>query len=62
MAYEFINDCNGCPDCHGCGRNRTRKVAVCDRCGEPIEEDWWNYPTSEMLCSYCAHAVEVDNE
>lgn len=39
---EYISDCNGCPECHYCGR-KTRKVSVyhCDECGD-------EYDTSEL--------------
>lgn len=51
-----INRCNSCPDCVGCGRNRTVDVEVCDRCQDaPPEVDY----DGLELCRECAAELEV---
>ncbi len=62
MAYEFINDCNGCPDCHGCGRNTRRLVSICDYCGEQIYNSDNAYQVhGQDLCGDCAQEYIAEN-
>lgn len=50
-----VNECNGCAECHHCGRNITRSIEVCDRCQDaPIEVELYGLE----LCRECAEELE----
>lgn len=50
MSKEVQSECNGCPDCHQCGRRQTLYTwYVCDGCGEEAE---YRYDSRD-LCKDC---------
>ena len=50
---KYESNCNGCPDCIGCGRSH-KKVAVvyCDICNHEIQDDVYNLD-GQHVCEDC---------
>lgn len=56
---EYADNCAGCETCMGCGRDRTRIVYTCDKCGR--DEDDIYTDGDEDLCQKCAAKKYADD-
>lgn len=58
---EIVNDCVGCPQgCRHCGRDRDRKVHICDICGHEIDVDLsgiYGIPGDVESRDYCENCI-----
>lgn len=58
---KYVNGCNGCAECIGCGRDKSIKILVCDCC--ETEDDLYEFD-GEELCIDCIREkltkVEID--
>lgn len=61
ILEKWENNCNGCPECKGCGRDKDYlwKYLVCDKCGESVEE-LYEYD-DKWYCDECITDVVLEN-
>lgn len=51
---EYVSDCNGCPECHYCGRKtRKRAVYTCDWCRKECDLKNSYDIKGDLVCGNC---------
>ena len=51
---EYVNDCNGCPECRFCGRYKSKtNIYRCDYCGDEFDPKDLKKIGGEHVCLEC---------